>query len=335
MIISRTPFRVSFFGGGTDYPVWYNDHPGAVLATSINKYCYISCRYLPPFFEHKYRVVYSKIETVKDRIQIQHPVVRAAIELMKIDRGLEIHHDGDLPARTGLGSSSSFTVGMLHALYALNGIMPTKNQLALESINLERNILKENVGSQDQITASIGGFNRIDFDSGSENKFRETPIMIGNNRKQDLQNHLMLFFTGISRYASDVAKKKIKSIPNKTQQLKIMYQMVEEAISILNTERPLSEFGNLLHESWMLKRDLSEGITNSYIDEIYDVARKNGAIGGKLLGAGGGGFMLIFAAPEKHSTIENKLKDLLKVPFEFENQGSQIVMFQPDMADSA
>jgi len=335
MIISRTPFRVSFFGGATDYPAWYNDHPGAVLATSINKYCYISCRYLPPFFEHKYRVVYSKIETVKDKSQIQHPVVRAAIKLMKIDRGLEIHHDGDLPARTGLGSSSSFTVGMLHALYALNGIMPTKNQLALESINLERNILKENVGSQDQITAAIGGFNRIDFDSRSENEFRETPIMIGNNRKQDLQNHLMLFFTGISRYASDVAKKQIENIPNKTQQLKIMYQMVEEAISILNARGPLSEFGDLLHESWMLKRELSEGVTNSYINEIYDVARKQGALGGKLLGAGGGGFMLVFAPPEKHSAIENKLKDLLRVPFEFENQGSQIVMFQPDMADSA
>ena len=335
MIISRTPFRVSFFGGGTDYPAWYNDHMGAVLATSINKYCYISCRYLPPFFEHKYRVVYSKIETVKDRIQIQHPVVRAAIELMKIDRGLEIHHDGDLPARTGLGSSSSFTVGMLHALYALNGMMPTKKQLALEAINLERNILKENVGSQDQITASIGGFNRLDFDSENENGFRETPIMIGNNRKQDLQNHLMLFFTGISRYASDIAKKKIDNIPNKTRQLKIIYQMVEEAISIINSGRPLSEFGNLLHESWMLKRELSEGITNSYIDEIYNVARKEGALGGKLLGAGGGGFMLIFAPPEKHSAIENKLADLLRVPFEFENQGSQIVMFQPDMTDSA
>ncbi len=335
MIISRTPFRVSFFGGSTDYPAWYKNHPGAVLATSINKYCYISCRYLPPFFEHKYRVVYSKIETVKDKMQIQHPVVRAAIGLMKIDKGLEIHHDGDLPARTGLGSSSSFTVGMLHALYALNGIMPTKKKLALEAINLERNILKENVGSQDQITASIGGFNRIDFDSGSKNEFIETPIMIGNNRKQDLQNHLMLFFTGISRYASDVAKKQIENIPNKTQQLKIMYQMVEEAISILNAEGPLSKFGDLLHESWMLKRELSEGITNRYVDEIYEVARKEGALGGKLLGAGGGGFILIFAPPEKHSAIENKLKDLLRVPFEFENQGSQIVMFQPDMTNSA
>ena len=335
MIISRTPFRVSFFGGSTDYPAWYKNHPGAVLATSINKYCYISCRYLPPFFEHKYRVVYSKIETVKDKMQIQHPVVRAAIGLMKIDKGLEIHHDGDLPARTGLGSSSSFTVGMLHALYALNGIMPTKKQLALEAINLERNILKENVGSQDQITASIGGFNRIDFDSGSKNEFIETPIMIGNNRKQDLQNHLMLFFTGISRYASDVAKKQIENIPNKTQQLKIMYQMVEEAISILNAGESLSKFGDLLHESWMLKRELSEGITNRYVDEIYEVARKEGALGGKLLGAGGGGFILIFAPPEKHSAIENKLKDLLRVPFEFENQGSQIVMFQPDMTNSA
>ena len=335
MIISRTPFRMSFFGGGTDYPAWYNENGGAVLATSINKYCYISCRYLPPFFEHKYRIVYSKVETVKDRGKIQHPVVRAAIEFLNINRGLEIHHDGDLPARTGLGSSSSFTVGMLHALYALSGVMPTKSRLALEAINLERNILKENVGSQDQISASLGGFNRIDFDSGNENAFRETPIMIGSDRKQELQSHLMLFFTGISRYASDVAKKKIENIPNKTKQLTTMYHMVEEAISILNSGGSITEFGKLLHESWMLKRGLSDGITTNYIDEIYDVARKEGALGGKLLGAGGGGFMLFFAPPQNHAAIENKLQDLLRVPFEFENQGSQIVMFQPDMAGSS
>ena len=331
MIISRTPFRVSFFGGGTDYPAWYNDQGGAVLATSINKYCYISCRYLPPFFEHKYRVVYSKVEMVKDASELQHPVVRAAIDFMKINEGLEIHHDGDLPARTGLGSSSSFTVGMLHALYALKGIMPTRKRLALEAIHLERNVLKENVGSQDQILASIGGFNRIDFDPGHENTYRETPIMVNAQRTQDLQSHLMLFFTGISRFASDVAKKKIDNMPNKKKQLTAMRQMVEEAISILISGGCMTEFGKLLHDSWMLKRELSDGVTSKYIDEIYDAARDEGAIGGKLLGAGGGGFMLFFAPPEKHAAIEKRLGDLLRVPFEFEFQGSQIVVFQPDI----
>ncbi|MBT5027264.1 MAG: kinase [Nitrospinaceae bacterium] len=335
MIISRTPFRMSFFGGGTDYPAWYNDNGGAVLATTINKYCYISCRYLPPFFEHKYRIVYSKVETVKDKGEIQHPVVRAAIEFMDIDRGLEIHHDGDLPARTGLGSSSSFTVGMLHALYALKGIMPTKKRLALEAIHLERNLLKENVGSQDQILAAIGGFNRVDFDPGNENAYRETPILIDAKRIQELQSHMMLFFTGISRYASNVAKKKIDNIPNNGKQLTTMYQMVEEGVSILTSGGCITDFGKLLHESWMLKRELSDGISSQYIDEIYTAAKGEGAIGGKLLGAGGGGFMLVFAPPQQHSAIEHKLRDLLRVPFEFESQGSQIVMFQPDMADLA
>ena len=329
MIISRTPFRVSFFGGGTDYPAWYNDRGGAVLATSINKYCYISCRYLPPFFEHKYRVVYSKVEMVKDANEIQHPVVRAAIDFMKINEGLEIHHDGDLPARTGLGSSSSFTVGMLYALYALKGIMPTKKRLALEAIHLERNILKENVGSQDQILASIGGFNRIDFDPGNENAYRKTPIIVNAKRSHDLQSHLMLFFTGVSRFASDVAKKKIDNMPNKSTQLTMMHNMVEEAISILTSEGCMTEFGKLLHDSWMLKRELSDGISSKYIDEIYDAAREEGAIGGKLLGAGGGGFMLIFAPPQKHVAIKKRLGDLLRVPFKFEFQGSQIVVFQP------
>ena len=330
MIISRTPFRVSFFGGGTDYPAWCNDKGGAVLATSINKYCYISCRYLPPFFEHKYRIVYSKVETVKEKGDIQHPVVRAAIDFMKINEGLEIHHDGDLPARTGLGSSSSFTVGMLHVLYALKGIMPTKKRLALEAIHLERNILKESVGSQDQILASIGGFNRIDFDPGHENAYRETPVMINAQRTQDLQSHLMLFFTGISRFASDVAKNKIDNMPNKTRELTTMHHMVEEAVSVLISEGCITEFGKLLHESWMLKRELSDGVTSKYIDEVYSAACDEGAIGGKLLGAGGGGFMLIFAPPEKQLAIEKRLGDLLRVPFEFESQGSQIVVFQPD-----
>jgi len=220
---------------------------------------------------------------------------------------------------------------MLYALYALKGIMPTKKRLALEAIHLERNILKENVGSQDQILASIGGFNRIDFDPGNENAYRETPIMVNAKRSHDLQSHLMLFFTGVSRFASDVAKKKIDNMPNKSRQLTMMHNMVEEAISILTSGGCMTEFGKLLHDSWMLKRELSDGVSSKYIDEIYDAAREEGAIGGKLLGAGGGGFMLIFAPPQKHAAIEKRLGDLLRVPFEFEFQGSQIVVFQPDI----
>ena len=327
MIISRTPFRISFFGGGTDYPAWYSENPGAVLATTINKYCYISCRPLPPFFEHKYRVVYSKVETVKKIDEIQHPVIRSAINLMDIHEGLEVHHDGDLPARTGLGSSSSFSVGMLHTLYALKGIMPTRQQLALDAIHLERNILKESVGSQDQILAALGGFNKIDF--FNDNTFRETPITINPERVNTLKNHLMFFFTGISRYASEIAKTKIKNFPNRKKQLSTMYQMVDESISILNSKNTsIDQFGQLLDDSWRLKKELSDDVSNSHIDEIYGVARSAGAIGGKILGAGGGGFMILFAKPEHQSDIKRRLNDLLYVPFDFEHSGSQIILNQ-------
>ena len=333
MIISKTPFRISFFGGGTDYPAWYSENPGAVLATTINKYCYISCRYLPPFFDHKYRIVYSKVETVKEKSEILHPVIRAAIDLMGVKEGLEIHHDGDLPARTGLGSSSSFSVGMLHALYALKGIMPTRQKLALDAIHLERNILQENVGCQDQVLAAIGGFNKIEFNN--DTTYRASPITINPLRAQELNSHLMFFYTGISRYASEIAKKKIENIPNRKKQLTTMYHMVDEAISILNSDKiSIDKFGQLLDESWRLKRELSDNITNSHIDEIYEAGRSAGAIGGKILGAGGGGFMILFAKPEDQPAIRKRLSNLLYVPFEFEHTGSQIVLFNMHDAPS-
>ena len=329
MIISRTPFRISFFGGGTDYPVWYRENEGAVLATTIDKYCYITCRYLPPFFEHKYRVVYSKIEGVKEISEIEHPSARATLQFMNITDGIEIHHDGDLPARTGLGSSSSFTVGLLHVLYALKGIMPTKMQLAQDAINIEQNIIKENVGSQDQVLASCGGFNKIAFKA--DGTFHANPIIINNDRLQQLQDHLMLFFTGFSRYASDIAKSQIENTNNKKHELWIMHQMVDEAILILNnSKRDITEFGNLLHESWKLKKSLSDKISNPQIDMIYESAREAGALGGKVIGAGGGGFVLIFAKPEDQPKIKEKLKGLLLVPFSFENYGSQIIVYQPE-----
>jgi len=298
-----------------------------VLATTINKYCYLSCRFLPPFFNHRHRIVYSKVETTQEVSEIQHPAVRSVIEFMDIQKGLEIHHDGDLPARTGLGSSSSFTVGMLHSLYALKGIMPGKKRLAEEAIHIERNILNENVGSQDQVSAAFGGFNKIVF---QHEDFYETPVIMNPDRFRELQSHMLLFFTGISRFASDIAKSKIENIPKKTKELTIMREMVDEALAIATGSDTLTKFGKLLHENWKLKRLLSDQVTNSVVDEAYEGAMRAGAIGGKLLGAGGGGFLLIFAKPEDHEAIRQQLESLLCVPFEFENQGSQIIVFQPD-----
>ena len=325
MIISKTPFRISFFGGGTDYPAWFRENKGAVLATTINKYCYITCRYLPPFFEHKHRIIYSKMEHAREIDDIQHVSVRETLKFMKIREGVEIHHDGDLPARTGLGSSSSFTVGLLHAIYALKGIMPSKEQLAREAIHIEQELCKENVGCQDQILASLGGFNKIDF-SGN-NCFSSASITISPDRLRLFEQHLMLFFTGFSRTASEIAAEQIKNTPHKKKELTAMYQMVDEAISLLNTSRFL-EFGKMLNETWKLKRSLSSKISTSYIDDIYETAMKNGAAGGKLLGAGGGGFILFLVEPEKQASVKAALNNLLHVPFEFDEMGTQIIFYQ-------
>ncbi len=327
MIISRTPFRVSFFGGGTDYPAWYQEHKGAVLATTIDKYCYISCRYLPPFFEHRSRIIYSQMEHVKTIDEINHPAVREVLRFLNIHDGVEIHHDGDLPARTGLGSSSSFTVGLLNSMYALKGIMPTKDRLAQESIYIEQEMCKENVGCQDQMLAAYGGFNFIEF--GGNNHRKVTPVTIPQDKLEDLQNHLMLFFTGFSRNASEVAKHQVQNIPHKQKELKAMYDMVFYALEVLNNSN-IRKFGELLHESWQIKRHLSDKISNAAIDEVYETARSAGALGGKLLGAGGGGFILVIASPDKHPRIKEKLKSLLQVPFRFENVGSQIIFYQPN-----
>ena len=329
MIITRTPFRISFFGGGTDYPAWYRENGGAVLTTTINKYCYINCRHLPPFFEHKHRIVYSKIENVKDVSKIQHPAARAILQFMDVEEGVEIHHDGDLPARTGLGSSSAFTVGLLHALYALKGEMKPKFSLASEAIHIEQDIIKENVGSQDQVEVAFGGFNKISFNQGGS--FQVNPITLKKDKLQQLQDHLILYFTGLSRFASEIAKEQIENINKKKNELSAMYQMVDEAIKILNSSNTeISEFGKLLNESWKLKRTLSSKISNLRIDEIYEAACSAGAIGGKLLGAGGGGFMLFFAKPEDQPKVKQRLKNLLQVPFQFENQGSQTILYQPN-----
>jgi len=328
MIISKTPFRISFFGGGTDYPVWYRENQGAVLSTTIDKYCYITIRYLPPFFPYKHRIVYSKIEMVNDINEILHPAVRATLQFLNIDKGIEIHHDGDLPAKTGLGSSSSFTVGLLNSLYALKGVIPSKLQLAKEAIHIERDILKESVGAQDQVAAAFGGFNKINFNGKDEIKVE--PITIGKERIKQLENHLMLFFTGFSRTASDIAKSQIENTPNKKRELSLMYQMVDEAIKILNEKGDIKDFGKLLHEAWLLKKSLTDKISTPEIDNIYEKALQAGALGGKLLGAGGGGFMVLFVPPENQPGVREKLKNLLEVKFHFENEGSKIIYYNPD-----
>ena len=329
MIISRTPFRISFFGGGTDYPVWYKENRGAVLGTTINKYCYITCRYLPPFFEHKHRIIYALMEQVQDIDEIRHPSVRETLKFIGITEGMEIHHDGDLPARTGLGSSSSFTVGLLHALYALKGMMPSKMQLALDAIHIEQERIKENVGSQDQTLAAFGGLNRIDF--SGEHPIQVRPITLNRKRLELLQNHLMLVFTGFPRTASQIAGEQIKETPNKKRELNEMYHMVDEAINILNGDNDLQDFGKLLHESWQLKRSLTNKISTPYVDYAYDAAIGAGATGGKILGAGGGGFALFFVRPELQTKVKESLRGLLHVPFRFENLGSRIIFKEPDI----
>lgn len=329
MIITRTPFRISFFGGGTDYPTWYREHGGSVLATTIDKYCYISCRYLPPFFEHKHRIVYSFIENVRSIEEIQHPAVRATLAWAQVEAGLEIHHDGDLPARSGLGSSSSFTVGLVHALRGLRGQLISREDLARDAIHIEQDLIGENVGSQDQVSAAYGGLNRIDFKpSGAINV---SPIILPAQRKEALRSHLMLCFTGVSRIASEVAKSKIENLEKRRTELKRMQAHVDDAIAILQTPSvSIEEFGRLLDESWQLKRSLSDRVSTPHIDELYAEARKAGALGGKILGAGGGGFLLLFARPEDQPAIRARLDRLVHVPFNFDDSGSRIVLYQPN-----
>ncbi len=327
MIISKTPYRISFFGGGTDYPCWYKENKGQVLTTSIDKYCYITCRTLPPFFTHKHRIVYSKIEDVQKISEIRHPSVRACLQFMRIKEGLEIHHDGDLPARSGLGSSSSFTVGLLNALYALQGKVVSPAQLTIDAIHVEQDLLKENVGSQDQVIAAHGGCNVVTF--GDKNHLQVRPLTLSAARLAELQDHLMLFYTGIVRTASDIAGAQIKKTPKCSKELSEMCGMVDRAVDIVNSRADISGFGRLLHESWKIKRGLTDKITSPVIDGVYAAALKSGALGGKILGAGGGGFMLLFAEPEAQPKVRAALKKLLHVPFKFENSGSSIIFYRP------
>lgn len=327
MIISRTPFRMSFFGGGTDYPQWYERNGGAVLATTINKYCYITCRYLPPFFDHKSRIIYSKMEHVSKIDEIDHPSVRECLRFLKIRKGVEIHHDGDLPARTGLGSSSSFTVGLLKCLYALKGGMISKDQLAREAIHVEQDLCHENVGCQDQACAAFGGLNYIEF--GGQDHLKVSQVTVSPRTIEDLENHIMLYFTGFSRNASEIAAHQINLMGKKEKDLREIQQMVPHALELLQ-KKQLRKFGQLLHESWMIKRQLSAKVTTPVVDAMYDTARSAGALGGKLLGAGGGGFLMLFVPLKSQPVVRAKLKKLLLVPVKFEGAGSQVIFYQPN-----
>jgi len=331
MIINRTPFRISFFGGGTDYPSWYLKHGGSVLCTSINKFCYITCRVLPPFFEHKLRIMYSKMEQCQHYSEVKHPAVREVLRFLKIDQGLEIHHDGDLPARSGMGSSSSFTVGLLHALYAHLGIMPSKKQLAMETIHIEQNMIGETVGSQDQICAAYGGLNLVEFSTSGDIDVR--PVTLHINRVEELNSYLMLFYTGIRRTASNVAQEYVNNLDKKHKLLGNMQEMVGDGVDILKSNSDICEFGELLHKAWLLKRELSPNVSNHLVDELYERAKQAGAIGGKITGAGGGGFLLLFVPPEKQRKVRETLSEKIHVPLRFESGGSQIIFYEPERED--
>ena len=331
MVITKTPFRMSFFGGGTDYEEFFKEFGGSVISTTFDRYCYVTVRHLPRFFDYSTRIAYSKVENVSSIDEIVHPSVRETMRFLDM-KHLHVSYDADLPARTGLGSSSSFVVGMLNSFYAMEGKYVDKKRLAEEAIYIERTLCKEDGGIQDQIAAAYGGFNRLFF---REDGFRVTPIVMREERKQQLNENLMLFFTGFSRFSSDIAKSQKKATKSKIEELKHMLALVDEAEKVLfDAKSDLNDFGRLLHESWTLKRGLTSDISNDSIDVVYNRALKSGALGGKLLGAGGGGFLLFYVEKDKQEKVRESLKDLLYVPFGFENDGSRVIYYAAEKYES-
>lgn len=329
MIITQTPHRISFLGGGTDYPGYYLKHGGKVLGAAIDKYCYLNVRRLPPFFKHKHRIVYSLQENVNALSEIQHPSVRETLKHLGIDYGVSIHHDGDIPAFSGMGSSSAFTVGLLNGLMALNGRMIAKHDLATEAIFIEQRLIKENVGSQDQTFAAHGGLNVIEFMVNGE--IVVTPVVMPQDRLLSFESRLLLFFSGTNRIASDVAAEQVSNIPRNETTLHQMKSFVDEGIHILTTRTiPLVEFGRLLNRTWTLKKKLSTCISTNIVDEMYDKAMAAGATGGKLLGAGGGGFVLFYVEPECRSSVCTALANHICIPIKFDFNGSKIIVYHPD-----
>ena len=326
MIITQTPFRMSFFGGGTDFPGFYREHGGAVLSTTFDKYCYVNVRHLPRFFDYTMELSYAKTERVTDVESIEHPAIREAMKMLDMHE-IRLTYEADLPARSGLGTSSSFAVGMLNAFYALKGKYADKRKLADDAIYLERVLCKESGGIQDQIAASFGGFNKISFNADG---YTVSPVIISPERKLRLNDNLMLFFTGFSRFSSDIQVEAEKSLKSKEAQLLEMLQLVDEAEQVLTSKTDLTEFGKLLDYTWKLKRGITSKVSTDSIDAIYDKAIKAGATGGKLLGAGGGGFLLFYVETEKQKNVLEALNNLLYVPFEFETAGTQVIHYTPE-----
>lgn len=329
MIITRTPYRLSFFGGGTDYNSWFEEYGGLVLAVGIAHYCYITARHLPPFFsDHTSRIVYSKIESVFNHNEILHPSVRGCLQYLNIVDGVEIHHDGDLPARSGIGSSSSFTVGLLHALYALKRRMVSSRQLALEAIDIEQNLLKESVGVQDQIMAAHGGFRMIEL--GPDVHWHVKNILLPTDYLKALEEHVLLGFSGISRTAEQHAKNKVENIRKgkTTEKLKAILALAQEALQAFKHQSSFDVIGQLLDQSWQFKRQLADGVSADWMDDLYQSAMRNGAFGGKLMGAGGGGFFFFLAPPYKHQQIREALPQIkVWVPFKIDHAGSQVIFY--------
>ena len=323
MIISRTPFRISFFGGGTDFPEFYNEHGGCVLATTINQYCYITLHRLAPFFRYGFKANYARTETVQTPHDFEHPLIRESLLHLDVKEGLEIAHVADLPGRTGLGTSSAFTVGLLHALHVMRGERVTAEDLARESIHVERVRVGDAGGHQDQYAAAYGGLNQLCFNSNGRVEIKR--LSLGSSRMREIEQHLLLFFMGTEQSADGILTEQKKRTAQNSGTLRQMARMVGEADAILVSDQDLAAFGRLLHASWLLKRSLAGGISNDDIDSAYDAARHAGALGGKLLGAGGRGFLLLCAPPEAHARVRSQLKALKEVKFSFSSAGSEII----------
>lgn len=327
MIITKTPFRMSFFGGGTDMESFFKKNGGSVLSTTFDKYCYVNVRHLPRFFDYSTELSYSKTERVTNIDDIEHPAIRNAMKMLDMHE-IRLTYEADLPARSGLGTSSSFAVGMLNAFYALKGKYASKKQLADEAIYLERVLCNEAGGWQDQIAASFGGFNRIDFNADG---YTVHPVIVSPQRKQQLNNNLMMFFTGFTRFSSEIQKANKLDDESKTKQLKQMLTLVDEAESILTDHsKDLDDFGRLLDVTWKLKRQTGKSVSTSNIDNLYDKGISAGALGGKLLGAGGGGFLVFYVTPEKQAAVKEAMEDLLYIPFKFEDSGTQVIYYGPE-----
>lgn len=334
MIISRTPYRVSFFGGGTDYPAYYLEHGGKVLAAAIDKYCYLIVRALPPFFHHRHRIVYSRTELINEIDEIQHPSVRETLRYLGVDHGISVHHDGDMPASSGMGSSSAFTVGLLNSLLALRNQMISKCDLAQTAVHIEQALIRENVGSQDQTLSAYGGLNMVEFMPTGE--VVVSPVIMKPETMQEFEGRLLLVFTGHSRNASEIAAEQISALPGRLPAMAKMKDLVDRALALLTARDPdLDAFGPLLNETWRIKRELSPRITTPEIDAIHQTALSNGALGGKLLGAGGGGCMLFYVRREERERLIRALAGYLVIPFRFDFDGSRIIVYDPNYRGAA